>query len=112
MLTFHTVGDWAPGTVRLVWRETSTRRLVPEVERIIDETWNRLANNRGVHLFDGPMCRVESFEASVHTLTLVLSPTSYKPFLGTNLHNPHLAEQYGPDVMANPVGVSTLLETA
>ena len=112
ILKFHAVGDWGPGGVRLKWTDQSTRRTVPEVERIIDETWERVANKHGVHLFDGPMCRAESFEASRDALSLTLSPTSYKPFLGTNLHNPHLAKEYGGDVMANPVGVSTLLETA
>jgi 8-oxo-dGTP pyrophosphatase MutT (NUDIX family) len=112
MLMFHAVGDWGQGDVRLKWTPQSTRRVVPAVERIINETWDRVANKQGVHLFDGPMCRVESFEASSDVLRLTLSPTSYKPFLGTNLHNPQLAEQYGRDVLANPVGVSTVLETS
>jgi 8-oxo-dGTP pyrophosphatase MutT (NUDIX family) len=55
---------------------------------------------------------MESFAASADALTLVLSPTSYKPFLGTNLHNPHLADRFGRDVMANPIGVSALLESS
>jgi 8-oxo-dGTP pyrophosphatase MutT (NUDIX family) len=112
MLTFHAIGDWPPGRVRLEWGERSSRRLVPEVERVIDDTWARVLSRPGVHLFDGPMCRMESFAASTDALTLALSPTSYKPFVGTNLENPHLADVFGPGVMANPVGVSTLLETA
>lgn len=112
MLTFHAIGDWRPGHVRLEWTDRSSRQTVPEVERIIDETWTRVLGRPGVRLFDGPMCRMESFAASTDVLRLTLSQTSYKPFVGTNLENPHLADVFGPGVMANPVGVSTLLETA
>jgi hypothetical protein len=111
MLTFHAIGDWRPGHVRLAWTGRASRELVPEVERIIDEAWRRVLSRPGVHLFDGPMSRMESFEASADVLRLTLSETSYKPFVGTNLEHPDLADRYGPGVMANPVGVSTLLET-
>src|SRR4051812_17720135 len=102
LLTFHAIGDWTPGRVTSTWIEATSRSIVPEVERIISQTWTQVASQPGVHLFDGPMCRMESFEASADTLRLVLSPTSYKPFLGTNLHHPELADRFGRDVMANP----------
>ena len=112
MLTFHAIGDWGPGRVRLARSAgASARRIVPDVERVIDVTWARESARPGVRLFDGPMCRLDSFEASPAKLELAVSPTSYKAFAGTNLHNPHLAETFGRDVMANPVGASTLLET-
>lgn len=112
MLTFRATGDWGPGQVSLGWAERSSRREVPEVERIIEETWARVSGRPGVHLFDGPMCRLESFDASGDVLDLSLSHTSYKAFVGTNLEHPHLADPFGPGVMANPLGVSALLETA
>lgn len=112
MLTFHAIGEWAPGQLRLNRPGRSCRREVPDVERIIEDVWSSVSSRPGVHLFDGPMCRMESFTASADALSLVLSLTSYKPFVGTNLHNPQLATTYGRDVMANPVGVSALLETA
>jgi 8-oxo-dGTP pyrophosphatase MutT (NUDIX family) len=62
----------------------------------------------GDKLFDGAMCRLESWSASPAELRLTLSHTSYRPFLGTNLAN---AACLTPDVMANPVGLSTVLET-
>ena len=40
---------------------------------------------------------------------LTLSPTSYKPFLGTNLSNAKLADKYGHKILANPVGLSCLM---
>ena len=111
MLRFHATGDWTPGQVRVGWVE-SGRRIVPEVERLIDRAWKAAISRPGVRLFDGPMCRLERWEASAQELSLDLSVTSYKPFMGTNLSHPELAEQFGREVMANPVGVSPALQTA
>jgi 8-oxo-dGTP pyrophosphatase MutT (NUDIX family) len=111
-LKFHAVGHWKTGRVQLSRAATSSRRIVPEIERLIEETWRRETSRPGVHLFDGPMCRLESFGVSHDALKLAVSQTSYKPFTGTNLHNTFLAGKFGPDVMANPLGVSTVLETA
>ncbi len=76
---------------------------------MIEQTWAQVTARPGVQLFDGPMCRMESFSASDEALRLVLSRTSYKPFLGTNLHHCDLADRYGPQILANPVGVSPAL---
>jgi 8-oxo-dGTP pyrophosphatase MutT (NUDIX family) len=112
MFTIQATGNWKPGQLSLIRARESSRRIVPEVERLIEETWTRETGRPGVHLFDGPMCRLESFDATSESLRLVVSLTSFKPFAGTNLHNPHIAATYGRDVLANPVGVSTLLETS
>jgi hypothetical protein len=111
MLTFHAIGDWEPGQVTTTWT-ASTRRIVPEIEQLIDQAWEATLRRPGVKLFDGPMCRMESWESSPQLLRIVLSETSYKPFLGTNLAHPELADRFGRDVMANPVGVSPALHTA
>src|SRR5688500_7451685 len=112
MFTILAKGDWGAEQLRLIRNLQSSRRIIPEVERLIEETWVRETARPGVHLFDGPMCRLESFDATPELLRLAVSPTSFKPFAGTNLHNPHVAETYGREVLANPVGVSTLLETS
>lgn len=111
MLTFHATGEWGPGQVRVGWVE-SGRRIVPEVERLIEQAWQAALGRPGVRLFDGPMCRMERWEAFPEQLRLELSVTSYKPFMGTNLAHPELAERFGREVMANPVGVSPALHTA
>jgi 8-oxo-dGTP pyrophosphatase MutT (NUDIX family) len=111
MLTFHAFGDWTPGQVRVRW-VTSGRRIVPEVEQLIEQAWHRALQRPGVKLFDGPMCRMERWHADDGMLELDLSVTGYKAFMGTNMSHPELAERFGRDVMANPVGVSPALETA
>ncbi len=110
MLQFLCVGNWSPGQVHSTWT-ANTRRVVPDVERAIDIAWNTAASRPGVNLFDGPMCRLESWKACNDRLDLGLSRSSYKPFLGTNMTHPDFTASHGPDVMANPVGLSTALLT-
>jgi hypothetical protein len=107
----HLTGDWGPGRVSTSWT-SSTRAIVPEVEQLVERTWSRAVTQPGIHLFDGPLCRLESWRATGEGLHLVLSTTSYKAFFGTNLHNPHLADHYDSAILANPVGVSASLVTS
>ena len=111
MFRVHFAGDWPPGRVTQTSVADGRRRL-PAVDVAIDAAWVAAAARPGVRLFDGPMCRLERWQATPDHLHLDLSPTSYKPFVGTNMANPALAERFGRDVMANPVGVSTVLVTA
>ena len=104
-------GEWLPHQVVVTWTANS-RRIVPEVERAIDDAWRSAAARLGDKLFDGPMCRLERWSASPARLELTLSRTSYRPFLGTNYAKAALADAHGRDVLANPVGLSTILETA
>lgn len=109
MLKLHVAGDWRENNVH-VQRVASTHQRFPDVDRIIEQAWREALSRPGVHLFDGPMCRHESWRvADDGSLRLAMSQTSYRMFLGTNLAHPELADQYGPRVLANPVGVSSAL---
>jgi len=108
----HLVGDWNESQVRTAWGENS-HEVPAEVQELIDRAWEQASARPGVKLFDGSMCRLESWtEISGGSLQLILSRTSYKLFLGTNMSHPELADRFGPRVLANPVGVSPALETA
>ena len=106
-------GDWGPAAVR-TRRVASTRPIVREVEAVIETTWREALARPGVHLFDGPMCRLERWTVPPDgsRLTLLFSDTSYKVFLGTNMTHPELGDRFGPNVLANPIGVSPALESA
>jgi 8-oxo-dGTP pyrophosphatase MutT (NUDIX family) len=110
ILRFHAIGQWAVDQFHIA-RIPSTWSARPEVEQLIDLAWQAAAARPGVHLFDGPMCRLESWSATPERLSVVLSDTSYKKFLGTNLTNPDLMDRFGKAVLANPVGVSPALLT-
>jgi 8-oxo-dGTP pyrophosphatase MutT (NUDIX family) len=111
ILRFHAIGDWEPALVRSAW-VPSSHELPPEAADAVEQAWSNAKSRPGVNLFDGPMCRLESWQLQDGRLELAMSRTSYKLFWGTNISNPQLADQYGPQLLANPVGVSTLLETA
>src|SRR5262245_30943258 len=108
MLRFPAIGVWRAGQVHVGWTQ-STRPIISEVEQLIDVAWDEKMRRPGIHLFDGPMCRLESLDAREGDMRLTFSRTSYKPFMGTNLTNPHLADRFGQGVLANPVGLSALL---
>jgi hypothetical protein len=111
MLTIHVTGRWAEHHVRSQWTDSS-RPVLPEVEAEIERAWSAAMSRPGIHLFDGPMCRLERWNATPEALTLTLSPTSYKTFLGTNMVNPHLADRHGASILANPAGTCVALESA
>jgi len=109
MLIVHEVGAWHPGDVSIEWVESS-RPTVPRVEEMIEQAWRGAKSRLGDKLFDGPMCRMESWVARADgTLHLRLARTSYRIFLGTNMTHAELAKEFGPKILANPIGVSPAL---
>lgn len=104
-------GRWAESQVTVTCAP-STRRIVPEVEQAIDAAWHDANARPGVTLFDGPVCRLESFSATSDRFTLAVSRTTYRINVGTNFRHPEFVGIYGRDVMANPVGVSAGLISA
>ena len=104
-------GDWPPGSIRSIV-EPNRRVINPIVEAAIETAWNKARARPGVLLFDGPMCRLQSWAVDGDHLALHLADSGYKSFFGTNITHPEFAAAYGPDVMANPVGVSPAVETA
>ncbi len=107
MLAFREIGVWGLGKVKASW-VPSTRRIDPEIERLVDRAWGGAMARPGVHLFDGAMCRMESGRRVGDELHLSLSKTGYKTFLGTNLAHSELYATHA-DCFANATGVSTAL---
>jgi hypothetical protein len=111
MFDVRETGEWSLRQVIVRWTDGG-RANHPEVERAIEAAWSRESQRLGDKLFDGPMCRLEAVRATPASLELTLSRTSYKLFLGTNLHNARLADTFGREALANPVGLSTALQTS
>ena len=107
MVIIREIGNWKPGQV-IASPVASTRCASAQVEGSIDRAWAEASARLGAKLFDGPMCRLERCEASPDALRLWVSPTSYKPFLGTNLAGADVP----PEAMANPIGLSAALVTS
>jgi hypothetical protein len=103
-------GRWKRGEVVATWAGTGSRKR-QEVEDAIERSWAEASARLGDKLFDGPMCKLEGFQVEPQ-LKLLLSKTSYKRFLGTNLHNAWLGDIVGNEHLANAVGLSCALQTA
>lgn len=102
------VGRFSPEDLHVGWSDEA-RPTAPDVEEFIDKFWNRRtaqAAAEGTSLWDGPLCRLIEYRCDTKGLGLSLGPTSYRAFVGTNLHNAHLRYVHGPEVLANPLGVS------
>jgi len=110
-LCFHAVGQWSEQQVQ-VDHAPSSCESNSEIDQAIERAWQETNARPGVQLFDGSMCRLESWHAAPDRLHLTLSHTTYKRFLGTNLSHPQLADRFGSQILANPVGVSPALLTA
>jgi hypothetical protein len=111
ILRIHHAGDWTRDQTRTSW-VPSTWSSPPDIQQSIDDLWTRATLEPNRNLFDGPMCRMESWNVIGDRVEIGLSRTSYKIFWGTNMMHPELADRFGPQVMANSVGVSPALETA
>lgn len=98
-------GRWAEDAVR-VTNAPSSRQVIPEVEAAIHTAWIETNARPGVSLFDGPVCRLESWAVTSGQLELAVSQTTYRVNVGTNFSHPEFAARFGREVMANPVGVS------
>jgi hypothetical protein len=85
--------------------------LPPEVWAQIELAWTAALARLGSRLYDGPMVRLNAWQIDGDRLRLTLGRTSYKPFMGTNLMHPELADRYGPEILANPLGLSAALES-
>lgn len=110
MIRIHCTGNWTEEQVTS--REVaSSRRSTPELDQRIERAWQEaLARPGMMRLFDGPMCRLESWAATHDRLDLSLSPTSYRDFLGTHLSGG--APAIDRAMRANALGASAALVTS
>ncbi len=88
------------------------RPSTPEVDRLIEQSWSRQlaeAATTGKKLYDGLLARLISHQTKGRRLDLTVGAVSFKEFLGTNCLNPQVRYDHGPEVLANPLGVSAVL---
>jgi len=109
MYKVHFAGDFPPDLVATTWsggaRPTNFR-----IEAAIESAWSAAQSRPGIHLFDGQLIRLESWTIEGGRLNLTIGGTGYKPFFGTNLSHPEFAGEYGPEFLANALGVSAALQ--
>ncbi len=105
--TMLVTGCWPRSAVTATWT-ASTLALSADDDAVIADRWaQRQAAAAGISLFDGPMGRLETWQAEATTLRLTLSRTSFRVWLGTNVDHPDHARAR----RADPLGVSTLVRS-
>ena len=109
--TIRFAGEWSSDEVMAHLVDSSLVQSGP-LQSLVDTAWTAAFAVPGRTLFDGPMCRLESFDVAPAGVRIGMSRTSYKTFWGTNISHPELADQFGTSALANPIGVSPALETA
>lgn len=108
------VGKFSRHDVTVHWSDERPK-CVDEVSRLIDQSWEMAlweARKIGQTLFDGQMCRLISYGADHGGLDLTLGPVSYKEFVGTNQTQAYVRYLHGPEVLADPLGVSAAVISA
>jgi 8-oxo-dGTP pyrophosphatase MutT (NUDIX family) len=108
------VGLFDRDRVKVSWSD-SPRPTNQQVEAAIEATWaeqTRLAAEQGRKLYNGRLCRMINCETQGPVLQMTLGEVSYKEFVGTNLTHAQLRYIHGPDVLANPLGVSAAVVTS
>ena len=108
------VGAFARDAVSVRWSD-QRRTCNDELGRLIDQSWELAlwqARKAGQNIFDGPMCRLISYAVSDGRLDMTLGPVSYKEFVGTNQTQAYVRYLHGPEVLADPLGVSAAIISA
>ena len=113
-------GWFPPERVRVTTVDTP-RPTTPALDALIAQEWTRrlehAKKNNGM-LFNGPLLRYvdHAVESNQHDNSpefhLVVAPTCYRDFVGTNLFNHHRLDEFGWHTFANPIGTTATLMTA
>jgi len=107
------VGSFGPGKLRIVWQDRA-RPTTDELEELITAAWDakvEQTQRTGGILFDGALARYLHHEVCDGCLELLVGPTSYRDFVGTNLANRHQVGRFGWQRFSNPVGTTATIIT-
>ena len=95
-------GSWGAGALSATLIPSTFEPDAATTARV-EEAWAKACARPGVHLFDGPLCRLERFLATPEHLRVELSTITYRWFFGTNGTHP----EHHP--LANALGTSAAL---
>ncbi len=117
--TVLAIGQFGPSQLHARHVDTP-RATTDEIERQITEEWTRqtaLAKAADRLLFNGDMLRYISHEIGASSdgkpcFNLVVGPTCYRDFVGTNLYHGSRVDELGWHRFSNPVGTTATLRTA
>jgi len=107
-------GQFGPEEISVRWCR-QRRACRSDIDEAIEQIWKSQsiqARRTGKELFNGRLCRLVDCSTADGKLQLLLGPTSFKEFLGTNLLNPQIRYTHGSEVLADAVGLSAAVVSA
>ena len=111
--TVAVAGRYPADAVRVTWKDLP-RQTNEALDDAIEKTWREKldqAQRTGQLLFNGWMARLIELQVDGGMLTLILGPTNYRDFVGTNLYNGHLLTTLGDAFFSNALGTSATVIT-
>ncbi|MCA9255482.1 MAG: hypothetical protein KDA33_07580 [Phycisphaerales bacterium] len=113
-------GRFSPDRVAVTF-DDAPRPTTPEIDALIAVEWERqtaIASREDRLLFNGPLLRYLSHRVALDAVghparfEMVVGPTNYRDFVGTNLFNHDRIGEFGWERFSNPVGTTATLMTS
>lgn len=105
------VDSFAADAVQVHWNPM--RRQLPEaLSAQIAANWQEELAVQNRFLYNGVLCRLNSFHRNQNTLTLELGLTDYSELLHSNRYCQDIIATYGPELLSAALGISAVVVTA
>lgn len=103
-------GNFSQNEVKISWNPSLRLLPIPLMEKI-EAYWNKVVNqtSKSHYIFDGELCRLNSWKIEQNRLNLCLGRTNYKELLYSNNLIQKDREQYGTEFLSNALGISAIL---
>jgi len=106
----HLAGSWFPPQVQINYQ--AIEYVLPDdFVRRAAAFWERLLAEGQRRIFNGALCRLESFREHDGFLHLALSRTCYRDLMFSNAHAEELINNFGESGPARALGISAIIET-
>lgn len=112
-------GEWSRDQVEASYDPAQARTTDPQIEALVERSWHEAERQAAIHgrsLFAGPLFRLVSYELSGDRIRMLLGPTDYREFLGTNGNRRQIEQQVGPldlpHYLSNPLAVGAAVRSS
>lgn len=103
-------GNYNQNKVKITWNP-SLRLLPSSLMAKIESYWNKEVKqtSKNHYLFNGELCRLNTWEIKQNKLNLHLGRTNYKELLYSNNFIQDINQQYGREFLSKALGISAVL---
>lgn len=103
-------GNFNQNEVKIIWNP-SLRVLPDSLMEKIEEYWNKeiLQTSKSNYLFNGDLCRLNSWGIAQNRLNLFLGRTNYKELIYSNNFVQEIVKHFGMELLSKALGISAVL---